>query len=113
MPLTPIHIKIYTAIMNATGETAPTITILHNTIGDIVWTRNATGDWSGTLPGAFDPTKTAVFTQIQANAHMAGTAATSDYISITQTTNDGTPYGEVVNAYIEIRTYTLPITEII
>ena len=32
---------------------APTVQVLENTIGNIVWTRNAVGDYRGTLSGAF------------------------------------------------------------
>ena len=43
----------YVCNLNQVGTAAPTVTILENTIGNIVWTRNAVGDYRGTLSGAF------------------------------------------------------------
>lgn len=43
----------YIATISQTGTFDPTVTILENTIGNIVWTRIATGQYQGTLTGAF------------------------------------------------------------
>jgi hypothetical protein len=43
----------YIATISQTGTAAPTVTVLENTIGDIVWTRFAVGSYLGTLTGAF------------------------------------------------------------
>lgn len=45
--------KKYIATISQTGILDPTVTVLENTIGDIVWTRFAAGDYRGTLTGAF------------------------------------------------------------
>ena len=46
--------KVYTALLSQTGTNAPTATVLENTLGGaIVWTRNATGTYYGTLNSAF------------------------------------------------------------
>jgi hypothetical protein len=45
--------KKYVALISQTGVLDPTVTVLENTIGDIVWTRFAAGDYRGTLTGAF------------------------------------------------------------
>jgi len=45
--------KVYTALMSQSGTNAPTVNILENTIGNIVWTYSATGSYQGTLVGAF------------------------------------------------------------
>ena len=45
--------KVYSAIFNQFSSNAPTVTILENTIGNIIWTRNDTGNYSGTLVNAF------------------------------------------------------------
>ena len=46
--------KVYTALLTQTGTNAPTATVLENTLGGtIVWTRNSTGNYYGTLNGAF------------------------------------------------------------
>jgi hypothetical protein len=54
--------KVYTALLSQTGTNAPTATVLENTLGGaVVWTRTSTGDYRGTLSGAFTIDKTAVF----------------------------------------------------
>jgi hypothetical protein len=45
--------SVYKALINQTGTSAPTVTILENTIGTIVWSRFGTGTYFGTLVGAF------------------------------------------------------------
>jgi len=52
--------KIYTALLTQVGTSAPTATVLENTIGDIVWTRSGTGEYIGTLASAFTIDKTTV-----------------------------------------------------
>jgi len=50
---------VYTAIMNQSGTDAPVPTVLQNTLGGtVVWTRSNTGDYNGTLSGAFTQNKT-------------------------------------------------------
>lgn len=43
----------YIATISQSGTADPTVVVLENTIGDIVWTRAAVGDYLGTLVGAF------------------------------------------------------------
>jgi len=45
--------KKYVGTISQTGTSDPTVTVLENTIGDIVWTRGGTGLYSGDLLGAF------------------------------------------------------------
>lgn len=52
--------KKYIATISQTGTLDPTVTILENTIGDIVWTRSLVGVYYGTLTGAFTANKTSV-----------------------------------------------------
>ena len=52
--------KKYIATISQTGTSDPTVTILENTIGDIVWTRSLVGVYYGTLTGAFTANKTSV-----------------------------------------------------
>lgn len=51
-------VKQYTAIMSQTGTDAPIANVLQNTVGNIVWTRQALGLYKGTLNGAFTVGKT-------------------------------------------------------
>ena len=48
----------YIATISQSGTSDPTVTVLENTIGDIVWTRTTNGDYRGTLTGAFPIDKT-------------------------------------------------------
>ena len=48
-----IPYKKYIATISQTGTNDPTVTVLENTIGDIVWTRFAVGSYLATLVGAF------------------------------------------------------------
>ena len=50
--------KTYKASLTQSGTSAPTAVVLENTLGDIVWTRNDTGYYFGTLLGAFTSGKT-------------------------------------------------------
>lgn len=50
--------KVYRAILNQTGTSAPVATVLENTIGSIVWTRSSQGTYLATLNGAFLANKT-------------------------------------------------------
>ena len=43
----------YVCNLSQTGTANPTVQVLENTIGNIVWTRNGVGDYIGTLTGAF------------------------------------------------------------
>ena len=54
-PLTEVlpTYKKYIALISQTGTNDPTISILENTIGDIVWTRAAVGRYEATLLNAF------------------------------------------------------------
>jgi hypothetical protein len=48
-----VNYKRYIALISQTGILDPVATVLENTIGNIVWTRAAVGDYLGTLTGAF------------------------------------------------------------
>ena len=58
-----IAVKTYKALVSQAGTAAPTVTILQNTLGDIVWTRFGAGIYIGTLNGAFPTEKTAMHIQ--------------------------------------------------
>ena len=55
--------KKYIATISQTGTSDPTVTVLENTIGDIVWTRVGVGLYSADLLGAF-PTQDKVYLSI-------------------------------------------------
>jgi len=107
--------KVYAAAFTDNGADVPTINILENTIGDIVWTRNQLGRYYGTLAGAFPENK-----MIPLNgdvvAFVSGTyfqviisRVSSDVIAIDQFATDGSGNVEQVGIFngrlIEIRVY--------
>ena len=96
------------ALISQTGTAAPTVTILENTLGDIVWTRDGLGDYIGTLTGAFPSGKVVCFSnQIDMLKMIIIQRKNDDGISI----NTGTPGTTTIadnildNTSIEIRVY--------
>lgn len=49
--------KTYTGIITQTGTATPEVQIFTNTIGNIIWTRDDVGIYTGTLNGAFPENK--------------------------------------------------------
>ncbi len=55
---------VYAALLTQSGTDAPVATVLLNTLGgDVVWARNSTGEYVGTLVGAFPAAKTLILTK--------------------------------------------------
>lgn len=108
--------KIYVANITQSGTDDPVVTIFENTIGDIVWTRFASGIYQGTLAGAFRFGKTwlminnqwlvidPVFTGRNASFN---TVDTEDIVEIrTNNILDEALEDDLLQGYsIEIRTY--------
>jgi hypothetical protein len=57
-PEATLGYKVYKALISQVGTAAPTVKVLQNTIGTIVWTRFDVGEYYGTLAGAFTVDKT-------------------------------------------------------
>lgn len=105
--------KVYTALLSQTGTDAPVVTVLENTIGNIVWTRNNVGQYDGTLIGTFISGKTALF--IQKNVSLTKTLLSpsdlwvlyTDVNTISIYTSDGSQLIDDVlnNTSLEIRVY--------
>lgn len=107
--------RSYTALLTQTGTDAPVATVLENTLGDIVWTYDAVGNYIGTIDGySFDYTKTVYFTGY--NQDNVGNPTpvisvqigSSMYIVTTTIQNDGTGTvsDNILNTNpIEIRVY--------
>jgi len=49
---------IYKGLITQIGTNDPTVVVLENTIGNIIWTRFNTGEYIGTLAGAYTLNKT-------------------------------------------------------
>jgi hypothetical protein len=102
--------KKYIALITQTSTNAPTVIELENTIGPIVWTRTAVGEYEGTLTGAFTANKTYVtLSQVYKNSMAVIYRKTDDIIEI-ETTNLHSPTAahhdtHLSNNTLEIRVY--------
>lgn len=100
---------VYTALLTQAGTANPTATTLGtNSIGAIVWTRDSTGFYIGTLTGAFPANKTWFSITCE-----AGTTSVASLVRIDDNqvglenffTIDGVYQDEFTNKAIEIRVY--------
>jgi hypothetical protein len=102
--------KIYTVLLNQSGTSAPTATVLGtNEIGSIVWTRNSAGNYTGTLTGAFPSGKVWAIVQ---KGDMTGSAinsilsrASDNALLLTVTDNIFNPTDGITDMSLEIRVY--------
>lgn len=103
---------LYTALLSQSGTDDPTAVVLENTLGGtVVWTRDAGGEYRGTLTGAFTTDKTVGFGGAfldgdgYANTAVVKTNASEDFVKVftqpLQTNLDGALNG----TSIEIRVY--------
>ena len=72
-------VKIYRALLTQSGTNDPTVTVLENTIGTIVWTRYDEGEFRGTLSGAFPQEKTFLITGSEFDVPFGNTDAVLHY----------------------------------
>jgi hypothetical protein len=99
----------YIALISQSSTSDPTVIELENTIGPIIWTRKATGEYSGTLLGAFTANKTyATISQTLADSIVMISTTDNDINIIT--TNLHSPIavahdGHLNNNTLEIRVY--------
>jgi hypothetical protein len=105
----PTYTK-YIALISQSSTSAPTVIELENTIGPIVWTRNSTGIYYGTLTGAFTLDKTYVMlSNVELNSIVMAKRGNNDFIQI-DTTNLHSPTvahhdDHLKNNTLEIRVY--------
>lgn len=103
-----IGAKKYVALLSQTGTSAPTATVLENTLsGSIVWSYDNVGSYEGTLTGEFISNKTVVFISGIYKGSSVGTRKTDDKISIytTATTTNSEANDLLDETAIEIRVY--------
>jgi hypothetical protein len=99
----------YIALITQTSTSAPTVIELENTIGPIIWSRKNTGEYVGTLSGAFTANKTyATISQSLADSIVMITTTANDINIIT--TNLHSPTAAKHDSHlskntIEIRVY--------
>jgi len=104
--------KVYTALLSQSGTSAPTATVLENTLGGtVVWTRSNTGQYVGTLTGAFTDQKTIIFVNrsnpsaTAFDTNMAANVININTIGYTTFSNSAYVDGQTNSASIEIRVY--------
>lgn len=104
--------KVYTALLSQSGTSAPTATVLENTLGGtIVWSRSNTGQYIGTLTGAFTDQKTIIFVNRSNPAatafdtNMAANVININTVGYTTFSNSAYVDGQTNSASIEIRVY--------
>ena len=99
----------YIALISQTSTSAPTVIELENTIGPIVWTRKATGEYVGTLSGAFTANKTyATISNSLADGIVMITTTANDIDIITTNLHSPTAAkhdGHLSKNTLEIRVY--------
>ena len=105
-----VRYKKYVALMTQTGTAAPTVVVLENTIGDIVWTRASTGLYRGTLIGAFTLDKTYTMMSVTLTDGIVNVFRFSNDVVRVATTNLHSPTAayhdnHLSNNTIEIRVY--------
>lgn len=95
--------KKYVALLSQSGANAPTATVLENTLGGtVVWTRNSTGLYTGTLAGVFTANKTWTSITSTTTGTVTGAVSTSvDSVVVATSSSDSS----LTNSAIEIRVY--------
>lgn len=120
MPIITINttsaFKIYRAIITQSGFDAPVATVLENTLGGtVIWSRNAPGEYSMTLNGAFTANKTFIiwppygFTSNPGDEHFIFTPNVNTIRWGSYASGSGLPTlgDDLINQHpIEIRIYT-------
>jgi hypothetical protein len=104
----PTYTK-YVALITQSGTNDPTVIELENTIGPIIWTRKVTGEYSGTLTGAFTANKTyATISQTLADSIVMISTTANDINIITTNLHSPTAAyhdAHLSNNTLEIRVY--------
>jgi hypothetical protein len=106
--LNSVNYKKYVALLNQTGTNDPTAYVLENTLSSgIVWTRDTTGEYLGTVTGEFTENKTVAFLTITDNGEaMAGRKNSNTIAVYTYNSSGAATDGKLTNSSIEIRVYS-------
>jgi hypothetical protein len=94
-------------LISQTGILDPVATVLENTIGDIVWTRFAVGNYLGTLTGAF-PNADKTYLKVgqnNGNFYNLGWSTVDDLVLTSSDPANISNDGLLLNTTIEIRVY--------
>lgn len=104
--------KVYTALISQSGTSAPTVKVLQNTLGTIVWSYSDVGIYIGTLTGRFTIDKTWLTIQQDSPAlegqqleKIISDSFDGDTITILTYANGVLSNGRLADLGIEIRVY--------
>lgn len=106
----PGYLK-YVALLTQSGTDAPVATVFENTLGGpVVWTRNAPGEFLGTLTGAFPIDRTLLFSAYSlptiVGDEICGFFYRASIDAVKVSIYDGSTFIDGVVAYpVEIRVY--------
>jgi hypothetical protein len=110
-PAGNVAVKTYRALVTQSSGTAPTATVLENSLGEaVVWARSSTGTYTATLAGAFTSAKTFIMQPgetgtIAAIKNVLAVRTSADVVTVT-TGAGGTLEDSVLSSFpIEILIY--------
>jgi len=101
----------YVANLNQTGTAAPTVQVLENTIGNIVWARTGVGQYAASLNGAFPNNLKVWFSKVNSQGSSQTFNATLTHVSaniiylIVRAADNTTLTDDIYLATFEIRVY--------
>ncbi|HWT01213.1 MAG TPA: hypothetical protein VN256_13270 [Pyrinomonadaceae bacterium] len=101
-------VKRYVALLSQSGTSAPTVTVLENSLGGtVVWTRFDVGVYTGTLSGVFMASKTAIFPATRSGIVTTGYRFDANSVAVeTYSVVEGGNFDDALNeTAIEIRVY--------
>jgi hypothetical protein len=100
--------KKYIALLKQTGTNPPTATIIDNTLsGEIIWTYNGAGNYTGTLTNEFTQYKTTIYHNNTAQGFTYVNWQNEDEIDVETWNTSGTSANGLLDYMtIEIRVYS-------
>lgn len=99
---------VYRALLNQSRTNDPVPTILENTLGNIIWTRQNTGKYRGTLASSFPPARTYLSIAPQTHSVDYMIESFTDYILVSTWDDNVNDYNDtlLINVSVEIRVYS-------
>jgi hypothetical protein len=102
-----VSYKHYIALLYQSGITAPTAYVLENTLSNLItWTRNAVGEYEGTLTGEFTQYKTSIYCNNTFRGEIVSARKNNNVIEVYTYDSDGNSQDDaLIYTTIEIRVY--------
>jgi hypothetical protein len=101
--------KQYAALLTQATTAAPTAAVLFNSFSaDLVWSYVTTGNYTGTLTGAFTSNKTGVVVQPDigtVGAHVQASRADADTVNIRTQVGSTNTDGLLTGAFVQVLVY--------